>query len=434
MISMKSNIRKLILLGVSVITLLITSVTFTFAWLSTNIATYVTNIELDVDVSDGIEISTDGVNFSSKISEDKIKEAIVVKYLGYSYSNEGAVIDADGNLINLTSKMVDEYFKNISFKPVTTNDGKKFYKDKYNLAPTSVKSGELISLDLYFKAIDRGVDVYFNTSNFNFDADGKLMKKFQISGESKKTSSDISKTDYLVADLVTVDSNGDPLNYKQGQVGLEINGKDAMRFTAVVDETTRFYEPNIGLGSYATNLDSKKYESLYKEASMYDSSKNASFTYVNNQKKEFEKFQALDYNSIPETFKGFETVEGGKLLNLENVGAVKKATFTFWLEGWDADCFDTIIGSNMIISMAFTTNKGTLYEKAKKINYHYSNKVKTYTYYDYGDIQYIYLPPNDDNKIFDGWYSNENLTGERFDFTIVDDTVEDTFDVFAKWK
>ncbi len=78
---------------VSLITLIITSIAATYAWMSVNLATYVQNMQLTVHTGNGIAVSKDGVNFSSNLSENEIKEAVVVKYLGYTYNSDGQIVN-----------------------------------------------------------------------------------------------------------------------------------------------------------------------------------------------------------------------------------------------------------------------------------------------------------------------------------------------------
>lgn len=434
---MKNHLRKIILLMVSIITLFITSIAATYAWMSVNLATYVTNLQLTVHAGNGISISKDGINFSSKITEEEAKEALVVKYLGYSYNDLGKIVNKNKEEVNLTSEDINKHFKQLAFKPVTTLNGKDFYSDKYNLTRVNETSGNYISLDLYFKATvvqSEPVSVFFNTSNFNYDGDGNMIRKFGISGEEKVSSSDITKTDFLISNLTTVDPSGAAIEYQRGYVGLAINGANAMRFTTKIDDTIKFYEPYMGLGSYATNLDSGIYTNMYKQASMYDASKNAAFTYVNNQKDDQNKFDPLDYEDIPNTFKGFDSLEATKICDLDTTEEKKvtKVTFTFWLEGWDADCFDTIISSALSISLSFTANQVSLFEQLKKVRYHNGEEVVTRNYFDYEDVKDIYLPQTTSDKKFIGWYNNDYT--ERFDFSILTDTTQSEFDLYANWQ
>lgn len=427
---MNKSIKKLIVLGISISFLILTAISFTFAWMSINTSVYLMNIELKVSQGDGILISVDDVNYSNNISIVQIEHAIVMKKLGLAYEN-GVMVDKDGKAIDMTDENFDDEFEKINFGTVTSLDGKTF--KGYNESSTDVTDGKYIEFDLYFKADNDNTSIYFNHSSFNYDSNGVLLKNTGIDGTSVLTSTDDTKASYLLAPLYTMDSLGNQVLVHKGTEGLEINGKNAMRFSTEVDDVVKVYEPNIGLGSYATDLDSTNYSDMYIESSYYDSTKNASFTYLNNLKSEGNKLKALAYESIPETYKDFNTYESDHIVDILNKDDAKKVTFRYWLEGWDADCFDAIIGLRTTISLSFTTKAVTLYEKLKTVNYHNGDEIKAVNYYDYNEIKNLYLPINSGAKKFYGWYTNETYA-EKFDFTKVKDSLETNFDCYAYWN
>ena len=469
------NKRKIILFALSVIVCLISCVTFTYAWLQINIATYVTGLDIHVELASGINVSVNGADYSSTITEDKIREAIVVKYLGYSYrESDGAILDKSGSVANnFTKDYIETKFAEIVLKPVSTLNGST-YTDKYN-RDVYITDGQYISFDLYFKALDNDVDIYYNSSNYNYDDLGNKVSKFKISSEKIQSSTDETSSSYLTSNLTTIDSLGNAREILAGSSDLEFSAADAMRFTTYVSEyeaitqtdslgntsyvydesgnltyndSLKFYELNEGLGSYATDLDSTKYSSMYLNASYYDVTKNAQATYCANSayngaasSDDLKKY-ALSYDSIPYTYKSFETQEAGKLMSLENKGRVKKATFTFWVEGYDADCFDVLISNKVSINMTFTTNYSTLFEKLNTVNYHEGEdytKTTTLHYYDLTTtgISDILLPQPISGKTFKGWYyykdGFEELT--PFDFSLVNnETLVHEFDVYAYFE
>ncbi len=194
---------------------------------------------------------------------------------------------------------------------------------------------------------------------------------------------------------------------------------NAMRFSlkTTEDEETRIYELNKGNGSYATTLSEDNYKvgtvtngtnTLYVGASgaAYDSTKNAAFTYYNeyidSQKAKDgntgeyvsttteKKLEAEEYDYFPSTYKGLDTIEAAKILTLNegnNYGkdGNVKMTITLWLEGWDADCIDTVLDQQMRFNMSFT-------------NYGIAVQNKPYP------VTYWVTDPNDDTELL------ENLT------------------------
>ena len=467
------KIRKLVLLICSLIFQLITIISVSYAFITNNLQAYVTGIEINVELTSGLAVSTNGQTFSSNLTQNQIKEAIVVKYLGYSYSSDGTIVDKTLNRVeDFTQDLVDTKFAEIVLKPVTTNDARNFYIDKNNYKSsstmyrtTNVEEGRYISFDLYFKALDNSVNVFYSASNYNYDESGNRIKKFSIQGENITSSLDETSTSYLHNNLITMDSQGNALTINGGTNELTFNPGDAIRFSSYVEkyesetsedgsvtytDALKIYELNYGLGSYATTLDSSYYDSNYLDASRYDASKNAQQTYRLYSSDYTEaKYRAgtPNYNSLPYTYKGFDTYESANLLTLDSKDDVKKATFTFWIEGWDADCFDGLISNNVSINMAFTTNISAYYEQLKTVNYHYGENnetVKTLHYFDINSqlLKDIYLPSyySDDDKVleslkdkkFKGWYLENS--DKEFDFNVLYNTLETTFDLYAKWE
>ncbi len=426
---MNKNLRKLILLSLSLLFLLLTTVTFTFSWLSINTSVFVTNIELDISQGDGILLSVDNLSYTSEISNKQIEHAIVAKKLGYQYVN-GSLIDSENKKVSLTDEEFDNEFKKIRFGTVTTDkEGRNFFN--YDGSSANLKDGKYIEFDLYFKAENDDTSIYFNYSKANYDSNGKLVKNTGIDGVNVYTSADSTNNSYLETNLTTLDSFGKPIIYEKGHEGLLFNGKNAMRFLTNVDDEIKIYEPNIGRGSYATNLDSTTYEDMFLEASYYDYKKNASFTYLDNLKKDEKK--PLNYQDTPKTFKNFKTYEASHIGDISKKDDTLKVTFVYWLEGYDADCLDAIVGKSTTISLAFTTKAVILYEKLKTVNYHDGDEVKTINYYDYFDVTNDYFPFSSDGKIFGGWYTNEEFN-EKFDFSKVRGSLETSFDCYALWK
>lgn len=110
------------------------------------------------------------------------------------------------------------------------------------------------------------------------------------------------------------------------------------------------------LGSYATDYDSYCTTNSIAidnlKHNLYDCNSNAQYTYYNNLRATAQT--PMSYDSMPSTIRHLTTVVenetiGGEYENtLHYITTVKsgekshKLTFRFWLEGYDADCFDEI--------------------------------------------------------------------------------------------
>ena len=109
---------------------------------------------------------------------------------------------------------------------------------------------------------------------------------------------------------------------------------------------------NTDLGSYATDYDSvvaepaaldPAYPSWLKNHYLYDCDCNAMYTYYNRLRTNAPLTdRKLSYNALPETIKSLDYADDNyvKVTQVKSGEESKLVTFRFWLEGWDADCFD----------------------------------------------------------------------------------------------
>ncbi len=432
--------QRLLVSFISLLFLITTCITVTFAWTISNSSVYVSRLDIEISQGDGILISVKpSTGFKSTVSEEEIKESIVIKYLGYKYVSD-ILVDKDNNKVDLTSDMINSYFSQIKLETTTSLDGINF--TDFNGQTENPTGGKYVAFDLYFKADlseeEGETNIFFNYSRFNYDESNKLIKQTRLlTDEEDKivTTSDTTKASYLKGSLTTLDNSGNSLKIEKGYEGLEIYAANAARFSTTCTEydkeVTKMYEPNIGLGSYASDLDSSKYKNsnMYLEASYLDKNKSASFTYLTSINNGLEVERAKVYISdIPFTYKDFYTYEADHILSIKK-GQTKSVNFNIWLEGRDADCFDAIVGSKIRIDLAFTTKSQTMYDKLKTINYHYDNEVITFNYYDYDKFN-VYLPINTNGLEFMGWYKDTTYS-TLFDFNSVIDSIETSFDVYA---
>ena len=121
---------------------------------------------------------------------------------------------------------------------------------------------------------------------------------------------------------------------------VDVYTSNAIRYS-VVDTTNEtpaiIYEPTNehDLGSYATDYSGNDAE-LNK---LYNAKYNAMYTYYNNIRENAQLGnKLLSYEDKPETVR--ELTEDTIITRVSAGSGINKLTFRFWLEGWDADCFD----------------------------------------------------------------------------------------------
>lgn len=386
---------KLVLSIIALVLLMATTITGTWAYINYN-ETFVSNLSIEALTYGYTKVSIDGQNYSESLSLDEIKKAIAMKI------NESA--DAD------------EVYSQISLKPLTSLNGisMSYVEADGLVTPVSIDSKSYIQFDLYFKSTyDKAFDLYFNTDEVNTDLHDRL---FSI--DSGRKTIDGSFTSY--------DENGNQLNHN-GDDEVYVSAKDAIRFSTMVDNQVKIYEPNLGLGSYATDLNSSVYSNYKYLAASFDYSKNASYTYLINQGI---SMGYLDYDSLPYVYRGFEELDALTVASFTRKDEVKKVTFTFWLEGYDADCLDDIVNDTLSISLSF---RGSEKMEAYQIDYHDGENIKSIKYVNSvlrnGNSPYLI---NKDGFVLEGWYEDEDCT-TLYDFSKRINVANYQKDLYAKW-
>lgn len=418
--------RKLIITAVTAI-ILVFVVTISLVGYINNRFADVGNISITAKTDSTALMSADGINWSEDLTKAQIEKAIVAKYRNFTFNDDGNFVDKDGNEVDSSKDAISEYIKKIKFAAVTTLNGRDFYKEDNigNKVNLSTQHGRYVSFDLYFKSQrDYEFNLYFNTKEFQTN---DLSETVKIESKAIDLNSGNFDGKFNMFDSLT----GEVIEWNN-QSDILVKPSDAMRFSTTVNngegDITKIYEPNIGLGSYATKLDSETYGSLKNIAARFDQNKNAAYTFVTKQGT---SYQVSDYNDMPKTHQGFETIDSLTITNFTQRDEVKKVTFTFWLEGWDADCFEPIMGQPVSVTLAFT---GTDVINKHTINYIDRGTQTTVDYLVSNLLTSVtpYLPYNF-GYTFGGWYTDESYT-TLFDFAEPVTTYNQVRSAYAKWE
>ena len=417
--------KKLIICIITLSLLIVTLVTSTWAYIN-YLEAYVSNIQFEAQSDGYAYMSVDGVNYSLDLGLEDIKKAVVAKYYNYEFDSTGSFVDTAGNQVSLKDKQIDLAYKRIQFSPLTSSDGinMKYVNSSGETSSISASSGMYVSFDLYFKSIvDEDFNLYFNTDDINTDLNESVVKI--TSEESLVNSSNFSLTNGFSCYNFT---NGDIINYGN-ESELTIKAADAIRFSTTIEDKTKIYEPNLGLGSYATDLDSDLYSGNFKTySSRFDSDKNAAFTYTKNYGYEYEP---LAYEDMPNTYQSFEEMDSLEIVSFSAKDEVKMVNFNFWLEGYDADCFQAITGSVVKILLSF---RGSNTLETYTINYHDEEEISSIEYIN-SAIKTGNTPlfPVKKGYVFEGWYSDNSYQTE-FDFDEVIVINNQVRNAYAKWR
>lgn len=293
------------------ITILLTAITlFTsvYAWLQVSNINILEDISIEVGVGDYLEISLDGVNYGKTIDKSTIGSSL----------------------------------KNFAFTDVTTTDNLNFYKGQNYRSKLAIKNVDYISLDLWFRVLpEQGV------AEENIFNEIYLTNKIEVSYQEAKNS-EISGT------YVASEGKNWMADYTFD------NGSSIVR-KGTID---KYYAKEAMRIGFISNTNSFIYDVSENEARGYGKPFGA-FDYYNlknrsNKLKEPTVIPPTIYelsHEYPNT--GIMNNDNSQIVVLERIGDyyLGNATLNIWIEGWDADAFDAILGDQILIQLEFITAK-----------------------------------------------------------------------------
>ena len=314
--------------------------------------------------------------------------------------------------VNINNITIDNFTSFYEFDSVNNkyiqatgySESKTYYKykgDKFSFRNYSgniiqPSSGQYVEFSIYFKGLGKAEDnqsygVYVLGEDIKDDITGEAASKTSIK------SKEVNEIE-LKAEMTAIDTSGSiPYASRTTKVyGPDTENKKVTVYTAnairfsIGNENDSSHEDDLyykkenqiyeisddqdkDLGSYATNYDSYcatngiPVDNL--KHNLYDCNSNAQFTYYNNLRS-YSPQTPLDYGELQKlnVIRHLTTVEENKDENsdykdtLHYVTVVKsgeeahKLTFRFWLEGWDADCFEGI-SSAIRVNLSFGSVK-----------------------------------------------------------------------------
>ena len=285
--------KKLILSIVSIIIAIIALGTSTFAWFSLSNRASVGQFNAEVTGGEGLEISLDNSSWYSSIPSS-VMQAHLASIYGGSLSEDKPIL-----------------------RDVTSFDGKNF--NVFN----DIADDGWIEFNIMFRSRSLS-EVYWTNAqlggaNFNWTPDNEFLlgEEYQVSPEST----------------------------------VVINPANALRLSieGVVDNVSTVYayekadgvDGNVYLGTTP---------SIYGSVSYY------------NAKNSANPINVSDFpDNLLDTFTNFypTTSENKQILTLVENGSTSyyegSITVRVWMEGWDADTYDSILGRSVSVSLAFAS-------------------------------------------------------------------------------
>ena len=285
--------KKLILSIVSIAIAIIALGTSTFAWFTLSNRTTVGQFNAEVTGGDGLEISLDNTSWYSSIPSSVMQDHLATLY-GSSLSGDKPII-----------------------KDVTSFDGKTF-----KIFNDDAEDG-WIEFDLKFRSRVK-TEVYWTNAElggttFNWTPDNEFL---------------------LEGGVQASPSNPVSIN-PSNALRVSLDGKVDNVSTVYAYEKANADDGNVYLGTTP---------SIYGSVSYY------------NAKNGIGSIEPTDFpTNLFDTFTSFSstTIDNNKVLTLvENeTTSYNEGTITVrvWMEGWDADTYDSILGKPVSIALSFAT-------------------------------------------------------------------------------
>lgn len=349
--------RKVFLSVMTLLLLITTFTTSTYAWFKINSSASVEGFDFEVVGGEGFLISLDGVKYTNDLRSADILNRIIE-----NYDKEKYVVKEDSKLYYVASNLeVTDIEKNkiladsIQMLPLTSADGITL-KDLNNSVATT-KSGRYYEFSVYFKATSNNEEdaqtysIHLNDRTTELP-DGTIVKPASIK------SSEVSNVT-LRAPMTTFNSDGSAKDLSKGEV-ISVYSSNALRFStedkSLEAPVANIYELSDDseneYGSYASDYDGEDVE-LKK---LYNKNLSAMYTYRSNLLGMDTLADVLPaYSSLPKTIRSLED-ENPVITTVTSGSDAKLVTFRFWLEGWDADCFDGLAKS-INVNLTFKSKK-----------------------------------------------------------------------------
>lgn len=333
-----NKLRNKLLLSIwMLVATTVTLASTTYAWFASNKEVGLDDFDLELETQQNMLVSIDGVNFSSRITNEELKRGIVAKYKGIDVNDVDDVSSFDD--IHLQCVTYD----GTSFKKITDKvDSNK----NYILEETSVVSGMFISFDLWFQYTSFKNDnssYYVTFVGDSYSEENKVPKSHlgnvKDENDEDENHKDDSEDIILHNKLTAYDKSKEQAKFYNAGDVFTINTANALRLGVTTNESENLiFEPNIGYSSYAI---------LGETDPLYDPAYNPMLTYFNNINLGNLAPISENVDIYKNTIKSFDsnTKLGVFTKNDDNLYNTIKLTISVWLEGMDGDyiigCTDT---------------------------------------------------------------------------------------------
>jgi hypothetical protein len=287
--------------------------TTTYAWLQTTSFNYVRNLEITATDGSALGISIDGVNFYENITGDMLRPIV----------------------------------ENLQFDAITSVDGRNFTK----LGVTSTTPNrDYVSLDLWFRSTADNRSVYLTDNNKDayqmFDNPPKDSTYIASKGVRFTSSYDFQyKPDLQIF-------RGDSRNY-YAALGMRISGTELINDLNPLDVRDQSELKNTFIFDSSED-EVMGYGKPYGALNYYNISKNSSLVApIDNTNTIYELSKYNGDRAFSEDSLVTRLVPDGSVNDSLKPYYVGKCHINVWLEGWDADTFDSVVEDIIKITLGF---------------------------------------------------------------------------------
>ena len=377
--------------------LLITLTGTTYAWFKINSSATVSGFNFTVTGGEGYQISLNGDadSYSSQLTSAQMRQAIICGFDSAYNVRNGNLYYGDSTSPMSDTQVADIIKSRILLSPVTPHTipetGKLEFVNKDSLK-VEASSGKYIEFSIYVKANgglqdQNTYDLYLLGSEVTdvVDSNNNVVTVARTSIKSVDKN-EITLTRDMKTRGVTIPLGQKVTTYTSNalrfsigddyeQLGLDTNN-EPIKHTNQIFEISD--DQQYDLGSYATTYPYANQTAMRSGTelpaseqsteldNLYNATENAMFTYYNN-KRPYSIIEALDYDKKPNTIRKLPTEQEikdaekpydvpYKFVQVRSGYSAKKVTFRFWLEGWDADCFDGI-SQSIRVNLSFGSFK-----------------------------------------------------------------------------
>jgi len=339
---MKKLTRKLLLSIFAIVFALVTLGSTTFAWFTLSTTTEVVEFDSTINSGTGIEISIDGLNFSRKVFLDQLEEEVL-----------------DILLDPITTENGRQFFKLVTDDPfLYDSEAGETGEIKYNL-DTATANESYIEFTLYFRSPEKDVKVY-------------------LTNKSEVTSLEtpwISDTTFMYgSDGDDEVEEGDSINiYAANAIRMSF---DEYSVKAEVEDAPKVIKDEIkGDPLVFANFNNSGYDDIPLEDDVLETGNvsyfraKTEYDLLNPEIDEDEGQDEYEFVTakLPSTIHQFANMSslGGAspIVTLASTadegsdydwyyGAI---VVRIWLEGWDPDCFNSVMANVVTFKLHFQT-------------------------------------------------------------------------------